>query len=86
MQSLCLLLPPVFFAASIYMTLGRLISSVRGEAFAVLPPQWNTKTFVIGDCLSFLMQGSGGSCPLRMIHEEQLTLLQVVVSLQKATQ
>ncbi|OKL56637.1 hypothetical protein UA08_08077 [Talaromyces atroroseus] len=52
------LLAPALFAASIYMTLGRIMSSVKGEKYSVIPIQWLTKLFVLGDILSFVVQGS----------------------------
>ncbi|KAI1372818.1 RTA1 like protein [Hypoxylon crocopeplum] len=51
------LLAPALFAASIYMTLGRIISSVRGWSYSIVPVTWLTKTFVLGDILSFAIQG-----------------------------
>ncbi|KAJ5136426.1 hypothetical protein N7448_004980 [Penicillium atrosanguineum] len=58
-QSALLLIAPAFFAASIYMTLGRIIQMMDGEKCSVIKPRWLTKIFVIGDVLSFLMQASG---------------------------
>ncbi|KAH2155328.1 hypothetical protein KXW33_008232 [Aspergillus fumigatus] len=52
------LLAPALFAASIYMTLGRVIRAVRGERFSIISLNWLTKTFVLGDILSFVVQGS----------------------------
>ncbi|KAG4430715.1 hypothetical protein IFR05_013803 [Cadophora sp. M221] len=60
MQSLLLLLAPAFFAASIYMILGRLIVLVDGEAHSPIRVKWLTKIFVGGDVLSFLAQSAGG--------------------------
>lgn len=45
------------------MTLGRLISALDGQAYAVVPPNWNTKAFVIGDVFSFLLQSAGKPGP-----------------------
>jgi hypothetical protein len=59
MQSTLLLIAPAFFAASIYMELGRIILMVKGEQFAIVRVSWMTKIFVAGDVLSFLMQASG---------------------------
>ncbi|CAI7639521.1 unnamed protein product [Penicillium bialowiezense] len=59
MQSTLLLIAPAFFAASIYMELGRIIMMVKGEQFAIIRVSWMTKIFVAGDVLSFLMQASG---------------------------
>jgi hypothetical protein len=58
-QSILLLVAPALFAASIYMTLGRIIMLVDGEAHSIIAKRWLTKLFVAGDVLSFLMQSSG---------------------------
>lgn len=58
-QSALLLIAPAFFAASIYMTLGRIISMTDAEKCSVIKLRWLTKIFVAGDVLSFLMQASG---------------------------
>ncbi|KAJ5636655.1 uncharacterized protein N7484_009968 [Penicillium longicatenatum] len=60
LQELFLLLAPSFFAASIYMILGRVIRLLNGESNSLIRPSWLTKIFVTGDVLSFLMQSSGG--------------------------
>ncbi|KAF4630747.1 hypothetical protein G7Y89_g7393 [Cudoniella acicularis] len=56
-QNLFILISPALFAASIYMTLGRIIRSINGEKYSLIRVNWLTKTFVIGDVLSFLVQG-----------------------------
>lgn len=43
MQSVLLLLAPVLFAATLYMTLGRVITAVRGEQYSFIPPRWLTR-------------------------------------------
>jgi hypothetical protein len=63
-QNVFILVAPALFAASIYMTLGRIILAVKGEEYSVIRPTRLTKTFVIGDVLSFLIQG--GSAGLMM--------------------
>lgn len=55
------LLGPTLFAASIYMTLGRLIRTVRAEHLSVIKITRLTKTFVWGDVLSFIVQGNSSS-------------------------
>ena len=50
---------PALFAATIYMTLGRIILLVSGEHHSLIPKRWLTKLFVAGDVLSFVTQGSG---------------------------
>ncbi|KAJ5934303.1 hypothetical protein N7466_003850 [Penicillium verhagenii] len=59
-QELFLLLAPSFFAASIYMILGRIIRLLNADSNSLIRPNWLTKIFVTGDVLSFLMQSSGG--------------------------
>ncbi|KAJ5934302.1 hypothetical protein N7466_003849 [Penicillium verhagenii] len=58
-QSALLLIAPAFLAASIYMTLGRIIAMTDSEKCSVIKLRWLTKIFVTGDVLSFLMQASG---------------------------
>ncbi|KAF5667247.1 RTM1-like protein [Fusarium heterosporum] len=60
MQSILLLVAPALFAASIYMELGRIILMVDGEDRALIAKKWLTKIFVVGDVLSFILQGGGG--------------------------
>ncbi|CDM34906.1 hypothetical protein DTO013E5_3193 [Penicillium roqueforti] len=60
MQSLLLLLAPAFFAASIYMVLGRSIISTGHEKLSLIRVNWLTKIFVCGDVVSFLAQCAGG--------------------------
>jgi hypothetical protein len=58
-QSLLLLLGPSFFAASIYMILGRIIRLTGGERHSPIRPTRLTKIFVLGDVLSFFVQSGG---------------------------
>jgi len=58
-QSTFLLLPPVLFAATVYMVLGRIIRSVHGERHSPVRVNWLTATFVFGDVVSFCVQGGG---------------------------
>lgn len=58
-QSVFILLGPVLFAASVYMTLARLIKSVDAERYSLVRIKWLTKTFVTGDVVAFLVQGTG---------------------------
>ncbi|KAH7368396.1 RTA1 protein [Plectosphaerella cucumerina] len=60
MQALLLLVAPALYAATIYMQLGRIIRLVHGESRVRIPQKWMTKIFVIGDLLSFVLQGGGG--------------------------
>ncbi len=58
-QSSTILVAPALFAASIYMVLGRLILVVRAEHYSPIRSTWMTKTFVVGDLVSFLIQVGG---------------------------
>lgn len=58
-QALTLLVAPALYAASIYMTLGRIILLVDGEHHSLIRAKWLTKLFVAGDILSFVTQGAG---------------------------
>ncbi|KAF4332611.1 hypothetical protein FBEOM_13588 [Fusarium beomiforme] len=60
MQALFLLLPPVFFAATLYMVYSRLVRAVGGEGCSLISIHWTTRLFVLGDFLTFNIQGNGG--------------------------
>ncbi|KAF3347321.1 hypothetical protein VD0002_g6880 [Verticillium dahliae] len=60
-QNGLILLAPVLYAASIYMTLGRVIRSVHGEASSVFKPRNLKRIFVTGDVLALASQsGAAG--------------------------
>ncbi|KAH8686093.1 RTA1 like protein [Tricladium varicosporioides] len=56
-QNMFILVAPALFAASIYMTLGRIIRSVNAEKYSLIRVNWLTKLFVLGDVMSFMIQG-----------------------------
>ncbi|TVY69956.1 Protein RTA1 [Fusarium oxysporum f. sp. cubense] len=60
-QSVFLLIPPSLFAASLYMSLGRIIRGLgpKGESCSIVRVKWLTTLFVVGDVFSFLVQSSG---------------------------
>ncbi|KAH8691167.1 RTA1 like protein [Talaromyces proteolyticus] len=58
-QAVFILLGPALFAASVYMVLARIIRSVHAEDNSVLPIDWLTKTFVLSDVVTFLVQAGG---------------------------
>ncbi|KAL2858488.1 RTA1 like protein-domain-containing protein [Aspergillus pseudoustus] len=60
MQTLLLLIAPTLYAATIYMELGRIVLLTDGEAYCFIPRKWLTKIFLLGDIISFIMQGAGG--------------------------
>lgn len=59
LTTVLILLAPAVYAASIYMILGRLVELVEGEAYSLIRRKWLTKVFVLGDVLSFVVQGMG---------------------------
>lgn len=58
-QTMLILVAPPLFAASIYMTLGRLIVRLRAEDASLIPVKYLTKIFVAGDVISFVLQCGG---------------------------
>lgn len=54
-----ILVAPPLFAASIYMTLGRVILKLNAEPASLIRVRWLTKIFVAGDVISFLLQCGG---------------------------
>ena len=58
-QSTLLLVAPALYAATLYMSLGRLIERMECQKYSIIPLKYLTKIFVVGDVLSFLMQAGG---------------------------
>ncbi|CRK19219.1 hypothetical protein BN1708_012563 [Verticillium longisporum] len=58
-QGTFILVAPALFAASIYMILGRLIRTCRAEHLSLIPVNWVTRIFVLGDVIAFTVQASG---------------------------
>jgi hypothetical protein len=54
-----IILAPIFFAASVYMMLGRIILVSGGREKSLISPRWLTKIFVLGDIVAFLIQAYG---------------------------
>ncbi|KAI9738719.1 MAG: hypothetical protein M1834_008224 [Cirrosporium novae-zelandiae] len=59
LQNLLILVAPPFLAATIYMSLGRIIRSLDGEKYAIIRPRWLTKIFVLSDVICFITQMGG---------------------------
>lgn len=59
-QSLFLLIAPIFIAATMYMSLGQIIQVLRAEQVSLIKVKYLTKIFVTGDIISFILQASGG--------------------------
>ncbi|KAH7322439.1 RTA1 like protein-domain-containing protein [Stachybotrys elegans] len=64
------LLAPALFAASIYMTLSRLLHSSGLQAVLFIRKKWLTSVFVGGDVVSFVVQGGG--CGLMVMRDMRL--------------
>ena len=69
------MLAPVFYAASIYMVLGRLIRSVSGERFSVIRTTRMTKIFVAGDILALNVQGNAAEASPNVPWRQGLRML-----------
>ena len=61
LQAIFLVIPPVLFAASLYMVYSRLVRAVNGQQCSLLSPHTSTRIFVLGDfiCLNIQSSGSG---------------------------
>lgn len=59
-QSTLIILPPSLYAATIYMTYGRIVMFVDQPQLSIVAPRKVTKVFVWGDTSAFLLQLSGG--------------------------
>ncbi|ORY05579.1 RTA1 like protein-domain-containing protein [Clohesyomyces aquaticus] len=88
LQAIFLLLPPVLFAASLYMVYSRVVRAVKGEPFSLLTPRWTTIIFVSGDwaCLNIQSLGAGMLNKPKRRHTGEIIIvgglgLQVIVSL-----
>ncbi|KPM36697.1 hypothetical protein AK830_g9860 [Neonectria ditissima] len=71
-QNMFILVAPALLAASVYMTLGRIITSIRAEKHSMIRPKRLTKTFVTGDILSFVIQG--GASGLMVVQKPGLSI------------
>ncbi|OAG03173.1 RTA1-domain-containing protein [Paraphaeosphaeria sporulosa] len=58
-QGTLLLVGPLFFAATIYMMLGRTIVLAGGEDVSLIRPRWYTRVFVGADIFTLVLQGLG---------------------------
>lgn len=59
MNSLCLIIAPVFAMGGIYFQLSRLIN-IYGERFSLLKARSYARIFITSDVITFLIQSSGG--------------------------
>lgn len=61
LQTLCILLAPIFMAATMYMILGQIMVVLHAEKWSLIRVKYLTKIFVASDIVSFLLQAAGGS-------------------------
>lgn len=59
LQSLLILVAPPLLAATIYMTLSRIIRALDAEAYSLIRTKWLTTIFVLADVVCFLTQLGG---------------------------
>jgi hypothetical protein len=69
-QSCFIVIAPVFYAAAIYMTLGRIIRSVHGDCLSLIRPTRLTKIFVWGDFITLNIQGNGAGLTANDKHQK----------------
>ncbi|KZL80827.1 protein rta1 [Colletotrichum incanum] len=80
-QSMLILLGPAFYAASIYMVLGRLVRILAAENYSLIKVKWLTKFFLMGDILSIFGQGGGGGMLATAKSESSQNLGNIVILL-----
>ncbi|KAK3725102.1 hypothetical protein LTR37_000613 [Vermiconidia calcicola] len=54
-----ILIAPGLFAASIYMFLGRIVRLIQADHHSIIRLTWLTKILIVGDVISFVVQGVG---------------------------
>ncbi|CRG86428.1 Protoporphyrin uptake protein 1 [Talaromyces islandicus] len=59
-QSMFIILPPSLYAATIYMTYGRIVNFVGQPHLSIVAPHKVSKIFISGDSAAFLLQLGGG--------------------------
>ncbi|SMN22349.1 similar to Saccharomyces cerevisiae YGR213C RTA1 Protein involved in 7-aminocholesterol resistance [Maudiozyma saulgeensis] len=69
-QSICLLIAPTFYTATIYMLFGRMAHLLQAEKLMIMPAKYNTTFFVVGDVFSLFLQAAGGGL---MANESSVT-------------
>lgn len=59
MQSMFLVLPPAFFAATLYMSYTRIVRAVGREDCSLISARWSTRAFLWADITCITVQGGG---------------------------
>jgi hypothetical protein len=71
-QGVLILVGPLFFAATIYMMLGRTIRLAGGEDVSIVKPKWCTRLFLAADISTLIIQGLGGFLYVKRIGVEKM--------------
>jgi hypothetical protein len=79
LQSVLLLLAPILFAATLYMTLNHVIMAVNGQECSIISTRWLTRLFVSSDCFSFLIQASGAGFLVKGKDANKVQMGQIIV-------
>lgn len=58
-RNLLILAAPPFLAATVYMSLGRIIRALKAEELSLVSLRWLTKLFVLVDLICFVIQTAG---------------------------
>ena len=59
LQGLLILIAPPLLAATIYISFGRIVRSLKAEAYSFILPKWLTALFVLGDTACLISQLAG---------------------------
>lgn len=80
LQTLLLLVAPVFLAATVYMILGRVIRALDAEEHSMIRLKWLTKLFVFNDIICFVVQIMGAGMGATTSLSVQKTGRKVVIA------
>lgn len=72
-QSIFLVIPPLGFAATLYMVYSRIVRAIHGEGLSPVPMRWTTKIFVGGDFTCFMVQGNAAG----LLGSDNTTLVRI---------
>ena len=78
-QSILILIAPILFAASIYMTLGRLITRTNSASLSMVRARWVTTIFVAGDIISFFVQSGGAGMLVKAENEDDVQMGEYII-------
>ncbi|KAK9452821.1 RTA1 like protein-domain-containing protein [Dipodascopsis uninucleata] len=59
-QTILILLGPVFYVMSIYMCLSRIVKITNGERHSIGRLKWLSKFFIVSDIITLIVQAAGG--------------------------